>query len=130
MSNAQERLYAIALAIQLRDNWRQFTEEQLRGKINELSGTGMFSLRQISQLCGKSPSTLSRWGGRASKTGGKFNMDDLEMYRSVIFQRDMGELDWGQVFRIIDRGTSIDFLARITGLPKSSIHRKLKSERI
>lgn len=130
MTTAQERLYAIALAIQLRDNWRQFNEEQLRGKINELSGTGLFSLRQISQLCGKSPSTLSRWSGRSSKTGGKFNMEDLEMYRSIIFQKDMGELDWHQVYRVLDRGTSVDFLARITGLPKSSIHRKLKSERI
>lgn len=130
MTNAQERLYAIALAIQLRDNWRQYEEPQLREKITETSSTGLFSLRQISQLCGKSPSTLSRWGGRNSKTGGKFNPDDLEMYRSIIFQRDMGELDWGQVYKVINRGTSIDFLARITGLPKSSVYRKVKNDSI
>lgn len=130
MTNAQERLYAIALAIQLRDNWRSMSEEDLRGKIQELSKINLFSLRQISQLCGKSPSTLSRWTERTSKTGGKFNADDLEMFRSIIFQKDMGELDWGQIFRILDRGTSIDFLAKITGLPKSSIHRKVKIERV
>jgi hypothetical protein len=130
MTTAQDRLYAIALGIQVRDNWRQYDEGQLRAKINELSGTGLFSLRQISQLCGKSPSTLSRWQGRASKTGGKFSPEDLEMYRSIIFQKDLGELDWSQVFRVIDRGTSVDFLARITGLPKSSIHRKLKHDSI
>lgn len=130
MTTAQDRLYAIAIAIQVRDNWRQYDEPQLRSKIKELSATGLFSLRQISQLCGKSPSTLSRWEGRTSKTGGKFSPDDLEIYRLIIFARGMNELDWGQVFRVVQRGTSIDFLTRITGIPKSSIHRKMKHDSI
>ena len=125
MKHAQDRLYAIALAIQLRDNWRLYSEEELRQKVEQVVDTGVFSLRQVATMCGKSPSTVSRWVTRKSRTGGKLNPDDLEILRSIIFQRDMNDVDWGQISRVISRGTSLDFLAKITGISKSTLHRKM-----
>lgn len=123
----QDSLFAIAMAIRLRDNSDSYGEEELRGTIVQLTEKNVFSIRQISNMCGKSPATLSRIVQRTSRTGGKLNPQHLEEIRDLIFQQDIDQVDWQTVKKITSDGTSADMLSRISGIPKSTIHRKISS---
>ena len=121
----QSKLEAIAMAIQLRDNWKTMENNDLAKLIEDLAKTNVFSLRQIGTMCQKSSSTISRMAKRNSKTGGRLNPEHLEIIRGLIFQNNIGQIDWHRVERLVNTGTSIYMLAKITGIPRSTIHRKV-----
>jgi IS30 family transposase len=113
------------MAIKLRDNHDDYNNQELKQVVRQLAEKDMFSLRQIGLLCRKSPSTIGRLVARSSKTGGRFNPKHLEMMRDLVFEKDLGQIDWHKVSKIASGGTSIDVIARFSGISKSTIHRKL-----
>lgn len=123
--NEQEKLQAISDAIKLRDNWKTLENTEALELIESLAKSGLFSIRQISQICERSSSSVSRLVRRDSRTGGKLNPKHLEMMRGLIFQNDLGQVDWDRVGRIVNGGTSPYVVAKITGIPRSTIHRKV-----
>lgn len=126
----QNNLEALALAIKLRDTVDSMPAEEMQETLEGLASSGIFSIRQISSICQKSPSHISRLVRRDSKTGGKLNPEHLELMRGLIFQNSIGQVDWQRVDRIISNGTSPYVLSKITGIPRSTIHRKVSIGRI
>lgn len=124
--NDQERLQLIALAIQLRDTSEQLSDEAFKSLLFEISKHQSLSHRQIAMLSNNrvSHSTISRYMKKSSRTGGKLNQAHLEKLRDLIFQRSLGEVDWHRVSTMLREGTSADVIARLTGVPKSTIYRK------
>ena len=126
----QNNLESLALAIKLRDTSASMAPEEMQETLEGLASSGLFSIRQISAICKKSPSYVSRLVQRDSKTGGKLNPEHLELMRGLIFQNSVGQVDWSRVSRIVVDGTSPYVLAKITGIPRSTIHRKVSIGRI
>ena len=122
----QERLVAIALAMQLRDSADRLNDDAFRELVFELSKYELLSMRQIAMLSDNriSHSTLSRWIKKSSRNGGKLNKAHLEKLRDLILQRGLGEVDWHRVGTMVKEGTSPDIISRFTGIPRSTIYRK------
>lgn len=122
----QERLVAIALAMQLRDSSDRLADDAFRELVFELSKYELLSMRQIAMLSGNriSHSTLSRWIKKSRKNGGKLNGAHLEKLRDLILQKSLGEVDWHRVGKMVNEGTSPDIISRFTGIPRSTIYRK------
>lgn len=122
----QERLVAIALAMQLRDSSDRLNDDAFRELVFELSKYELLSMRQIAMLSDNriSHSTLSRWIKKSSRNGGKLNKAHLEKLRDLILQRGLGEVDWHRVGTMVKEGTSPDIISRFTGIPRSTIYRK------
>ena len=122
----QERLFVIAKAIELRDTADSMTREVLYKTIEDIGAHGMFSFRQIASITGNkaSHSTVSRLVDKSKKTGGRFNPRHLEDMRDLIFQNSVNRVDWDKIGKVVSEGTSIDMVVKLTGLPKTTIHRK------
>lgn len=123
----QERLSAVAMAITIRDSAQSLEADKLIDGIKKLNEHQLFSIRQIAKLSNKSPSTLSRLIAKKSKVGGRLNPAHLENLRALIFQKDLGEVDYHMVSKMIKEGTSPDVIEKITGISKSTIYRKSRT---
>ena len=130
--NPQERLFVIAKAIELRETADTITREVLYETIGDVGRHGMFSFRQIANITGNlaSHSTVSRLVDKSQKTGGRFNPKHLEDMRDLIFQNSVNRVDWDKIRKVVSEGTSIDMVVKLTGLPKTTIHRKASAERV
>ena len=122
----QEKLAAIALAINIRDNGDSMAPEKLKESLQELNKYQMFSIRQIGNIANKPASSLYRFLQKQDKQGGKLNPSHLETLRAMIFQNDRGQIDYHAVGKIVKEGTSIDTIHKFTDIPKSTIYRKYK----
>lgn len=125
--NTQERLSAIAMAVTLRDNSAEMQQEKLLDGLQKINEFQMFSIRQIAKLSGKSHSTISRLITKKSRSGGRLNPAHLENMRTLIFQKDLGEVDYHMIKNMIEEGTSADVIEKITGISKSTIYRKYRT---
>lgn len=123
----QERVMLIALAIQLRDKRSQLDQHQLHELIKKVGEFKFFSYRQLSNLCGGSPShsSIARIVKKGNRRGGKLNVSHLEDLRDIMFEKSMGKVDFERIKRLMSEGTSIDTITRFTDVPKSSIYRKV-----
>lgn len=122
----QEKLLALAMSIKLRDRSDEMDLEQLKEAVKELGNFQIFSYRQISAIAKNniSHSTIGRLVVKPQRTGGKLNPQDLEKIRDIIFQRSLGVIDWDKVSSVLRNGTSADMLVKLTGIPKTTMHRK------
>jgi len=121
----QDRLTAIALAITIRENKGKIEAEKLRRSLTELNEYQVFSIRQLSRMADISHSTLNRYLTKKERNGGKLNPQHLESLRSLIFQKDLGEVDYHLIGKMVKEGTSVDTIHKFTDIPKSTIHRRL-----
>jgi hypothetical protein len=128
----QERLFIIAKAIELRDTADSMTREVLYETIESIGKYQLFSFRQIANItCNLvSHSTVARLVDKPRKTGGKLNPKHLEDMRDLIFQNSVGRVDWNVIRKVVSQGTSVDMVVKLTGLPKTTIHRKVADERL
>lgn len=122
----QEKLAAIALAINIRDNNGSMQPEKLKESLKELNKYQMFSIRQIGNIANKPASSLYRFLQKEDRYGGKLNPAHLETLRSLIFQNDRGQVDYHAAGKMVKEGTSIDTIHKFTNIPKSTIYRKCK----
>lgn len=128
----QERLFIIAKAIELRDTADSMTREVLYETIQSIGKYQLFSFRQIANITHNlvSHSTVARLTEKPQKTGGKLNPKHLEDMRDLIFQNSVGRVDWNTIRKVVSQGTSVDMVVKLTGLPKTTIHRKVADERV
>lgn len=124
--NMNSIVVAIAKSIELRNNAEGMTRKEVMPAVVELASYGIFSARQIEKICQKkvSHSTISRAVLKTRKFGGKLNPVDLELIRSVIFQKSTNNVDWSSVAKITSNGTSPEMLEKLTGISATQIRRK------
>lgn len=128
----QERLVLIAKSIEIRDNAESMTQGAIYKAVQELGEFKFWSYRQLAAICRNqiSHSKVAHLVSKTDKKGGKFNPDHLEMLRDIVFQRSAGKVDWERIRTVMDGGTSGDMIARVTGMPKSSIYRKFRIDNV
>lgn len=126
----QEKLLALAMSIKLRDKSDEMDLEELKEAVISLGTFQLFSYRQIASIAKNniSHSTIGRLLIKPQRTGGKLNPADLEKIRDIIFQKSLGTVDWKKVSSVVGNGTSADMVVKLTGIPKTTLHRKVSFE--
>lgn len=89
--------------------------------VKKLAEFKVFSNAQITELTGMRAGTVTLYTGKTSGTGGRLNPDALGLVADFIKARNRGEVSYGAVKKIHDSGISIKMLARLTGLPESTL---------
>lgn len=88
---------------------------------------GPFSLKQISDITGVPGRKLRAAYRDHERPGGRLNPETLEDIRDLRYQNQIGQsLDTSAVWRVILSGTSERVLARLAGVPLTTIFEKLE----
>lgn len=122
-----DNIAAVGLAITLRENAKDMPSDKLVEGMKQLNEHQLFSIRQIANICSTSSSSANRVLQKTSRTGGRLNPDHLTKLRTLIFQKDLGEIDYHMIRTMIKEGTSADVINKITGISRSTIYRKIRS---
>ena len=120
---------ALNLAIWLRDNCDHMSLFRLREHVVELGGYGVFSAHQIRAIVNKhlSHSVISKLINKTDKTGGALNPGTLDILRNVLYNRAENEEDYNMIKKAFGAGTSQNMISKLTGIPQSTISKKLRS---
>ncbi len=120
------RLQALNMAIWIRDNATKVSKDLLIERIQELSEYGLFSKRQMANICGNvvRGGVLSAYVTKNDKSGGKINPASLEDIRDLLFSRNRGRVNYPALFYVLDHGTSQNMVSKLTGINQSTISRK------
>ena len=126
----QNALYFISVAIDLRDNHAVMDTDKLESSVRKLAESGFMSARQISRICGNRMShpTITKIIDKHTKIGGQINPVHLEDLRKIIFAKSEENVNYKLVKSLVDTGTSQGMVSRITGLPQSTISRKISDD--
>lgn len=130
MLRPQNALYFISVAIDLRDNHEVMDPEKLESSVKKLAESGFMSARQITRICGNriGVAKVTKMIDKHTKVGGKINPIHLEDLRKIIFAKSEENVNYKLVKSLVDTGTSQGMLSRITGLPQSTISRKISDD--
>jgi hypothetical protein len=125
--NQMKRLEIISVAIWLRDHAKTASNEELLEKCAHLASFGVFSNRNLTKLISGrlSHATIGRHTHKTTRNGGSIAPESLEDIRDALFSRESKRIDYEAIFRAIRRGTSQNMIAKLTGIPQSSISRKI-----
>jgi len=123
-----QRLSVISQALWLRNNFLFLGKDDLFKFISQLDEAGMFSIRQLASISGGkiSQTTLSRRLPKRVRLGGRLNTKSLEDILECFHNYENKSVNYRLVRKIITMGTSQNMLARLTGIPQSSISREVK----
>lgn len=107
--------------------WRRVRDENDRQpQVDDaiaLGETGVFSNRNISHITGLSPEFVAELTRKKDKSGGRLNPEALPyIYDLYLAKLRSGVVDWSKVLVTLDQGVSVRVLAKLTGIPYSSIY--------
>ncbi len=128
--NKHESVELIAKCIHLRDNAMGMHRDELHEAVREIARYNVISCRQIALLTNGaiSASSCIRLTKKRSKVGGKLNPVHLEQIREVVFEVDLGRIDWSKILKIISTGTSVEVFVKLSGISRSTLYRKIRNE--
>lgn len=118
---------ALAFSIKLRDEVKSISKEQAHALAVEIASWGVFSNRQIELFSGGvvSQRAIGKHSKKTTRDGGSINPNSLEDIRSIIFTSNDSSVDWSLVKKVVSRGTSMTMLAKLTGISKTTMSRKI-----
>lgn len=124
--NQMQRLEVISVAMWLRDHANTTSNEELLEKCVYLSSFGVFSNRNITRLINNklSHTTIGRHTQKTTRNGGSIAPESLEDIRDALFSKEANKIDYQAIFRAWKHGTSQNMIAKLTGIPQSSISRE------
>jgi hypothetical protein len=91
-----------------------------------LGQAGMFSNRHIAAITGLSVDLVCDIVKKSDKTGGRFNPESLPLIFDLWLEYVDGGTNPQLISTIVNSGTSVGFLARLTDIPATSLSRWLK----
>lgn len=110
--------------------WQESVAEGIDERLGfarELVDMGIFSNRQIAKIARVATSTLSRYVERSVSGGGRFAPEALtglvSIREAVVANRP---LSFPLIRRIVEEGTSLSNLCRLTGAPRATLYIKIK----
>lgn len=115
-----------AALTQARDTWRGRANLDKQGKFDAavaLGEWGLFSNRHIAKFTGLSPATVNALITKPERTGGRLEPEALEPVIEVLHMRVRGEIDNAKVRTAIEAGVSVNFLAKLAGIPQRTLAR-------
>ena len=124
-----DRLSIISQALWIRNNSAFLSKAEIYKFIAELDSFGVFSVRQLANIVDNkiSSTTLGRYLPKQTRLGGKLNPKSLEDILECFIANDGGSINYRLVRKILTLGTSQNMLARLTGIPQSTISMKVNS---
>ena len=124
-----DRLSIISQALWIRNNSAFLSKGEIYKFIAELDTFGVFSVRQLANIVDNkiSSTTLSRYLPKQARLGGKLNPKSLEDILECFLENESNSVNYRIVRKILALGTSQNMLARLTGIPQSTISVKVKS---
>lgn len=119
---------ALNLAIWLRDNCDNMSKSRLLDEVEKLGEYKLFSSRQICAIINNNltHSTIAKTIQKGDKTGGALNPGTLDILRNVLYSRAEDKRDIKLIQDAFGMGTSQSMIARLTGIPQSTISKELK----
>lgn len=127
--NKHNVVLAIALSIRLRDEAVTSEKDALLPLAQQVCEYGVFSNRQISRISGGRihHAVISKISKKSTRTGGLINPKSLEEIRELLFASEKGSVDWDLAKKVMDEGTSMSMIAKLTGISKTTMSRKIGS---
>ncbi len=124
----EERLSVISQALWIRNNSVLLSKDEVFRFIAELDQLGIFSVRQLSKISNNkiSSTTLSRYLPQRKRIGGRLNTQSLEDILECFRNNEEGFVNYRLVRKVLAMGTSQNVLARLTGIPQSTMSREVK----
>lgn len=95
--------------------------EGLAEAVDTLAGHGLWSRRQIMAITGGTEHAVRSTFTKGDHTGGRFNPDTLDLLLELFELQDMNEQNPHLIAYIVDKGTSVRMLSRLSGIPESTI---------
>ena len=128
MTQQMKLAEALNLAIWLRDNCDSMSRVKLLEEVERLGEYRIFSSRQICAIVNNnlSHSVIAKKIQKGDKTGGALNPGTLDILRNVLYSRAEDKRDIKLIQDAFGMGTSQSMIARLTGIPQSTISKELK----
>lgn len=125
----EDRLSVISQALWLRNNSALLSKEESFRFITDLDQMSVFSIRQLSKICNNkiSGTTLNRYLPEKKRIGGRLNPKSLEDILECFHNNEEGFVNYRLVRKILKMGTSQNVLARLTGIPQSTMSREVRN---
>ena len=98
------------------------TKEDTVNRVVELAEWRLFSNSQITTFTGMLPRDVGIYTGKTDRTGGRLEGEALGLILDVIAIKAQNEVDDSAIKKALE-GTSSVMLARLTGIPKTTINR-------
>lgn len=98
-----------------------FTPTETAAAVGVLAAQGLWSKAQIVALSGATSTFVKKNVEKTDHTGGKFNPDSLDLILEMFDLMQAGEKNPKLTAAIVDAGTSVRMLSRLTGRPEPSI---------
>ena len=124
----EQRLSVISQALWIRNNSALLSKDEVFRFIAELDQLGLFSIRQLSKISNNkiSSTTLSRYLPERKRIGGRLNPKSLEDILECFLEAEKTSINYRLVRKVLSMGTSQNVLARLTGIPQSTMSRRVK----
>lgn len=116
----------LALIAWSRDRAAEGAKEQLREDAANLGATGAFSNRNIAHITGLDVETVGKITGKRSKTGGRFNPEALPWLWELRVDYQDGFLHLPKAQLVVDMGVSPGMVARLIGMPATTLYAALR----
>lgn len=97
-----------------------------RDDVLELSRWGVFSNRHLEKITGLSEQVVAGLTEKRDHTGGRLNVESLPLLVRLADDWEGGWLNDRLVRMVVERGTSRRMVAKLTGIPESTIMRALR----
>lgn len=88
-----------------------------------LAEWGIYSNRHIAKFVGLAPATVNGLVPKTERTGGRLEPEALQPTIDVLLMRIRGEVDNDKVRVAIAAGVSVNFLAKLAGIPQRTLAR-------
>jgi hypothetical protein len=84
---------------------------------------GIFSNRNIAKFAGLDPSVVNGVLSNPARNGGRLTPEALPTLIEIIHTRIRGEINTNLVRLAVQQGVSVNYLAKLTGLPQRTVAR-------
>lgn len=103
-----------------------FTEMDRGNAVMLLAGQGIWSKAQIANITGATSTYVKKNVEKTDHTGGRFNPDTFDLILELVDINQAGERNPRLVAAIVDAGTSVRMLSRLSGRTESSLKFEIK----
>jgi hypothetical protein len=84
---------------------------------------GIFSGRHIAKFTGLDPVVVSKLVPNPERNGGRLSPEAIPTIIEIIHTHNASEIDRNLLKKAVEQGTSVNFLAKLTGIPQRTVAR-------
>lgn len=118
-------------AIYLRDNVGQMQRSEIEDGVKRLATYEVFSNRQIHAIVNGTigPAKIAKLTGKSNRSGGSLNPGSLDLLLNILYSRAALNSEIDLIIQATEQGTSHHMIAKLTGIHRSSISKKIREHK-